>query len=168
MPQFAVLALQRLDPLAINRRWSGPLTSIPLGLAYSIPKRLTRAADLGRDRADHRILRAVLGLTIKHHPDCTLADLRRKGRRALRHGSILSRVGASGKPGAVQLDQMPGLPKWVVGGRGYTSHAFREHIWNMGARPAIPPQRHEAPVACPDWIYNNRQHVERLWARLKE
>ncbi len=38
----------------------------------------------------------------------------------------------------------------------------------MGARPAIPPQRHEAPVACPEWIDNNRNRVERLWARLKE
>ena len=66
------------------------------------------------------------------------------------------------------LDQLPGVPKWVVGDRGYTSHAFREHIWDMGARPAIPPQHHEAPVACPDWIYNNRNQVERLWARLKE
>ncbi|WP_244540092.1 transposase, partial [Methylobacterium sp. 13MFTsu3.1M2] len=24
------------------------------------------------------------------------------------------------------------------------------------------------PVACPDWIYNNRNQIERLWARLKE
>jgi transposase len=55
-----------------------------------------------------------------------------------------------------------------VGDRGYTSHAFREHIWGMGARPAIPPQRHQAPVACPAWIYANRHLVERLWARLKE
>jgi transposase len=31
-----------------------------------------------------------------------------------------------------------------------------------------PPQHHEAPVACPDWIYANRNQVERLWARLKE
>ena len=38
----------------------------------------------------------------------------------------------------------------------------------MGRRPAIPPRRDEAPVACPDWIYNNRNVVERLWARLKE
>ncbi len=38
----------------------------------------------------------------------------------------------------------------------------------MGAKPAIPPQRHEAPVACTDWISNNRNVVERLWARLKE
>jgi transposase len=56
----------------------------------------------------------------------------------------------------------------VVGDRGYSSHAFREHIWNLGARPTIPPRRNEAPVACPHWIYNNRNRVERLWGRLKE
>ena len=66
------------------------------------------------------------------------------------------------------LAHLPGIPQWVVADRGYTSHRFREHIWDMGARPAIPPQRHEASVACPDWIYNNRNRVERLWARLKE
>jgi transposase len=38
----------------------------------------------------------------------------------------------------------------------------------MGARPAVPPKRNEAPVACPDWAYNNRNRVERLWGRLKE
>lgn len=58
--------------------------------------------------------------------------------------------------------------RWVVADRGYTSHRFREHIWDLGARPAIPPQRHEAPVACPNWIYRNRHRVENLWARLKE
>jgi transposase len=52
--------------------------------------------------------------------------------------------------------------------RGLSSHAFREHIWNLGARPAIPSKQNEAPLACPDWIYNNRNQVERLWARLKE
>ena len=66
------------------------------------------------------------------------------------------------------LDRLPGAPKGVVGDRGYTSHAFRDHIGGLGARPAIPPQRHEAPVACPAWIYANRNRVERLWARLKE
>ena len=60
------------------------------------------------------------------------------------------------------------MPKWVVADRGYSSHAFREHIWKTGARPAIPTKRNEAPVRCPDWIYNNRNVVERLWARLKE
>jgi transposase len=66
------------------------------------------------------------------------------------------------------LDQLPGVPKGVVGDRGYSSHAFRQQIWKAGARPAIPAKRNEAAVACPDWIYNNRNVVERLWARLKE
>ncbi len=66
------------------------------------------------------------------------------------------------------LARLPGVPKWVVGDRGYTSRRFRQRIWSMAARPAIPPQRHEAPVACPDWVYTNRNVVERLWARLKE
>ena len=47
------------------------------------------------------------------------------------------------------LDSLPGVPKWVVADRGYTSHAFRQHVWDLGARPAIPPKRNEAPVACP-------------------
>ena len=66
------------------------------------------------------------------------------------------------------LDSLPGVPLWVVADRGYSSHAFRDHIWSLGARPAIPPQCHAAPVACPEWIYTNRNRVERLWARLKE
>ena len=63
---------------------------------------------------------------------------------------------------------LPGTPLWAVADRGYASHAFREHIWDLGAQPAIPPRRNEAPVACPDYIYTNRNLVERLWARLKE
>ena len=52
--------------------------------------------------------------------------------------------------------------------RGYASHAFREHICDTGARPAIPAKRNEAPVACPGWAYTNRNRVEPLWGRLKE
>src|SRR5215212_5825265 len=66
------------------------------------------------------------------------------------------------------LDRLPGVPQWVVADRGLSSHAFREHIWTLGARPAIPSRRNEEEVACPDWIYANRNYVERLWARLKE
>jgi transposase len=66
------------------------------------------------------------------------------------------------------LDQLPGVPKWVVADRRNASHAFREHIWSLGACPAIPSKQNEAPVACPEWIYSNRNRVERLWARLKE
>lgn len=57
---------------------------------------------------------------------------------------------------------------WVVADRGDSSHVFRDHIWSLGARPAIPTRRDEAPVACPEPVYNNRNRVERLWTRLKE
>ena len=40
-------------------------------------------------------------MMIKDHPDCPLTDLRRIWWCSIRHGSSFSRVGASGKPGAV-------------------------------------------------------------------
>lgn len=58
------------------------------------------------------------------------------------------------------LDSLPSVPSWVVADRGYSSHSFREHIWSIGARPAIPAKSHEAPVTCPEWIYTNRNVVE--------
>jgi transposase len=66
------------------------------------------------------------------------------------------------------LDRLPRVPLWVVGDRGYSSDAFRELVWSSGARPAIPTRSNEAAVACPDFIYHNRNLVERLWGRLKE
>ncbi|MCP1557937.1 UNVERIFIED_ORG: transposase [Methylobacterium sp. SuP10 SLI 274] len=82
---------------------------------------------------------------------------------------ILAPSQAHQLPHAIPLIEcVTGVPKWVVADQGYASHAFRGQIWNRGARPAIPPKRNEAPVACPAWIYNNRNQVERLWARLKE
>ena len=66
------------------------------------------------------------------------------------------------------LDRLPGAPLWVVADRAYRSHGFREYVWDGGARPAIPSKRNEEPVACPAWVYNNRNRVERLWGRLKE
>lgn len=38
------------------------------------------------------------------------------------------------------LDQLPCVPLWVVGDRGYTGHALRQHIRDLGAHPAIPPR----------------------------
>jgi len=51
------------------------------------------------------------------------------------------------------------------GSGSISSRAFRGHVWSLGARPAIPPKATEAPVACPPWIYANRNRVERLWGR---
>lgn len=66
------------------------------------------------------------------------------------------------------LGSLPGVPSWIVGDKGLASDAFREQIWAIGARPAIPPKRTDAPEACPGWISANRRFVENLWARLKE
>src|SRR3954453_12077886 len=64
------------------------------------------------------------------------------------------------------LERLPGVPKWVVADRGLSSHAFREHVWNLGARPAIPSKQNEAPVAWPAWIYANPNRVEMVWSQL--
>ena len=47
------------------------------------------------------------------------------------------------------LDRLPGVPKWVVADRGLSSHVFREYIWNLGARPAIPSKRNEGRGRLP-------------------
>jgi transposase len=73
------------------------------------------------------------------------------------------------RPHAVPLlDRLPGVPRWVVADKGYASHAFCDHVWDKGARPAIPAKRNEAPVACPAWAYVNRNRVGPLWGWLKE
>ena len=55
------------------------------------------------------------------------------------------------------------------GGRSrLQSRPAPREIWDSGSRPAIPTRSNEAAVACPAWIYTNRNLVERLWARLKE
>ena len=66
------------------------------------------------------------------------------------------------------LDRLPRMPRWVIADRGYASHALRDHIRDLGAKPAIPTKRNEASIACPDWTHVHRNQVERLWARLKE
>jgi hypothetical protein len=38
-------------------------------------------------------------------------------------------------------------PALGVADRGYSGHKFREHIWSIGANPAIPAKSNEAPVA---------------------
>ena len=66
------------------------------------------------------------------------------------------------------LAQLPGVPRPIVADRGYSCHAFREHVWSLGTRPAVPPKRNKEQVACPAWAYHNRNRIERLWARLKK
>ena len=63
---------------------------------------------------------------------------------------------------------MPDSPVWVVADRGFSSDTVREQAWDMGARPAIPAKRNEAPVRCPDFICVHRNQVERLRGGIKE
>ena len=67
-----------------------------------------------------------------------------------------------------RLERRTGVLMSVVADLGYSSRAFRQHVGDLGARPAIPPKVNEAPVACPEPIYNNRNRVERPWAGLKD
>src|SRR5271167_2092416 len=60
LAKLAVLTLQRLEPLPLVRRQSGPLALIALGLPNPQPQRLGRAADLAGNRRNRRPLRGVL------------------------------------------------------------------------------------------------------------
>lgn len=64
--------------------------------------------------------------------------------------------------------RIPYPPTYVVCDRGYSSHKFREYLWDRGVRPVIPPGKNDPEVACPKWPYRHRHLVENLWARLKE
>lgn len=43
------------------------------------------------------------------------------------------------------LGRLPDVPGWIVGDKGFAFDAFREQIWAMGARPALP-SRPNAPT----------------------
>src|SRR3954469_17189710 len=101
LPQLAVLALERLDALALVRRWTRPHALVRLGLPHPVTQCLARAADLLGNRADRCPLRGVLALVVQDHPNRAGTDLGGIRGNSLRHGSILSRVGGSGEPGAV-------------------------------------------------------------------
>src|SRR5437868_15487999 len=70
---------------------------------HPVAQCLARAADLLGNRVDCRPLGSVLGLVVQDHPNRASTDLRGIWGNSLRHGSILSRVGASGKPGTVHM-----------------------------------------------------------------
>src|SRR4051794_27167345 len=105
LPQFPVLPLERLQPVPHLARHTVLKPRVALVLTQPLPQGFPAAADLGGDRADRRPLRGVLALMLEHHPDGSLLHLRRVALHCLLgfHGSILSGVGASGKPGAVHL-----------------------------------------------------------------
>ena len=70
------------------------------------------------------------------------------------------RAGARTAAGTLLLSIIPAC---IVADHGYASHAFRDLIWNQGARPAIPAKCNEVDVAYPLWIYHNRIAWPPLW-----
>src|ERR1700756_439563 len=101
LAQLTVLTLERLDPLALFCCRTRPKTLVTFGLPHPVAQCLARAADLLGNRVDRRPLRGVLALVVQDHPNRAGTDLRGIWRNSLCHRSILSRVGASDKPGAV-------------------------------------------------------------------
>ena len=135
------------------------------GTGIRAQQKAAGARKAGRSRAAsaeaHALGRSRGGYGTKGH---VLADARG---RAL--AFVLTPGQAAELPQAEDLlGFLPGTPVWTVADRGYSSHALREAIRDLGATPALPTRRNEAPVACREWIYGNRNRVERLWSRLKE
>ena len=105
LAQFAVLAVPRFHPgpIVACRPRSAPL--VMLGLPHPAAQAPPRTADLGRNRADRRLLRRAIRTVLQHHPHRTRTYLSRIPvcRLCFVHGSNLSGFRASGKPGAVQM-----------------------------------------------------------------
>src|SRR5690606_32659310 len=121
LAQLAHFALQGLDPRLLIRRQPGPKPAVALGPTDPSPQRLRLAADLPGHRRDRRPLRAVLALVIQDQPHRPLTHLGCVPRQFVAHGSILSRFGASGKPGAIQLTLMIRSPRSEATGCTTTS-----------------------------------------------
>src|SRR5260370_38264486 len=66
--KLAVLAFQRLDPLAFVCRGASSTTLVPLGLDHPVVKGLRRTPDLRRNRDDRCPLRGVIAPVSDHHP----------------------------------------------------------------------------------------------------
>src|SRR5690606_37049517 len=107
-PQLTVFALELLEPLTLLARQTRPLPRIPLAPPNPAAQRLGRTADLLCDRLDRRPFRFILVRVLADQPNRPLPHLRRVLLCSC-HGSNFSRVGASGKPGAIQLQALARL-----------------------------------------------------------
>src|ERR1700677_1848208 len=103
--KLAVLPLQDLELGGYVRGQARLAPAVALGLANPLMQRLRSAADLARNRDQRCPTRRMFMLMIQNHPHRAGSHLRRELVRCLAcHGSTLSRVGASGKPGAVHAE----------------------------------------------------------------
>ena len=121
----------------------------------------------------------MLMFVIENQPHRAAPDLRRKLVRRIAHGgSTFSRVGASGKPGAVHdaphfpvlLGLGPDIdPRAAIGDQGYASRANREAARNRGAIAVIPRKANEKskPAFFPKALYKGRARIEQAVGKLK-
>src|SRR6202042_3154610 len=98
----AVLSLQGLELGGHVRGQARLAPPVSLGPANPLMQRLRRAADLRGNRSHRRPPRGMILLVLETQPNRKRAHFRRKSVRCLAcHRSTFSRLGASGKPGAV-------------------------------------------------------------------
>lgn len=99
--KLTILTFELLQACTLISGKAGSAALIALSAANPFAQGLRCAADLLGDGADGRPLRGIMVLMLEHHADGPFSDL---GGVLLRlvHDSKFSRVGVSGKPGAVQ------------------------------------------------------------------
>jgi transposase len=67
------------------------------------------------------------------------------------------------------LDMPVTKPKALLADKGYDGDAVREDLLRRGILPIIPPKANRRePLACDFRHYRDRNHVERLFNRLKQ
>src|SRR6202035_5334391 len=114
----AVLSLQGLELGGHVRGQARLAPAVSLGPANPLMQRLRRAADLRGNRSHRRPPRGMILLVLENQPNRARAHFRRKSVRCLAcHRSTFSRLGASGKPGAVHFRRNR-LVREVVGAIG--------------------------------------------------
>ena len=95
--KLAIPSLETLDPGLLFTRDATTTARIDYALPNPLAIRVSRTANLLRDRADRLLLGAVLRLVLQNDPYRSLADLLGNPASAC-HDSILTRNGASGSP----------------------------------------------------------------------
>ena len=97
------IALRPARTLGHLARNACALAAVDLGLLDPVVKRVRRATNLCGNRRDRLPTRAMLALVVENHPHGAFTHFAGKLVRGLAHDApSYSRVGASGKPGAVQ------------------------------------------------------------------
>ena len=139
------------------------------GAAEPDAPRVRLSADLGAALSAMPTSLWGIGLRPDGAKACVIAD---GSGRAIAFG--LAPDQAHELPQAISLlARLSGVPRWVVADRGYTSHTFREHIWNLapGWRSHRSGTQHRSPVLPGSTPIDREQRsrwVERLGPRREE